>query len=243
MPEQLTGEGLNASLLTDAGLARFDEIAAGHVADEAIPGLVALVPCGDEVHVQALGSFSIGGPPVRRDSLFRISSTTRPLTAATTLALAGEGRFSLDEPVDRLLPELARRRVLCQMDGPLDETVPAKGPIVVRDLLTFTFGFGMLMEMFTGSEQWPVVAAADEAQLCTTGPPSPALQPDPDTWIEALGSLPLVRQPGERWLYNTGASVLGVVLARPGAMLIADVMRTRLFDPLGMATPPSSPPM
>ena len=223
-----------AEPLTRDGLARFGEVAAGHVGDDKVPGLVALVARGEQAHVEALGSLSIGGPPVRRDSLFRIASTTKPITGAATLALVREGLLGLDEPVDRWLPELARRRVLRRMDGPLDDTVPAERAITVRDLLTFTFGFGMLMEMFMAPQPWPVVAAANELRLATLGPPSPAVQPDPDTWIAALGSLPLLAQPGQRWLYNTGASVLGVLLARAAGVPVAEVLRTRIFDPLGM---------
>ncbi|MFI5040628.1 MAG: serine hydrolase domain-containing protein, partial [Acidimicrobiales bacterium] len=98
--------------LTADGLARFSAAAAEHVGDDKVPGLVALVARGDQVHVEALGSLSVGGPPVRRDSLFRIASTTKPVTAVATLALARDGLLHLDEPVDRLLPELADRRVL-----------------------------------------------------------------------------------------------------------------------------------
>ena len=223
-----------SDLLTADGLERFGAVAAAHVGDEKVPGLVALVARGDQVHVEALGSLSIGGPPVRRDSLFRIASTTKPVTGAATLALVRDGLFSLDERVDGLLPELASPRVLRRMDGPLDETVPAARAITVRDLLTFTFGFGMVMDMFTAPEPWPVVAAATELRLSTIGPPNPAEQPDPDTWIHALGSLPLLAQPGERWLYGTGASVLGVLLARAAGQSFPDVLRTRIFEPLGM---------
>src|ERR1019366_1847141 len=106
-------------LLTDSGLARFDEVAATHVGDDKVPGLVAVVARGDQVHVEALGSLSVGGAPVGRDSLFRIASMTKPVTAAATLAAVGEGLVRLDEPVDRLLPELAGARVLRRMDGPL----------------------------------------------------------------------------------------------------------------------------
>lgn len=220
--------------LTPEGLARFTAVAAGHVGADRVPGMVALMACGEQVHVEALGSLSIGGAAVQRDVLFRISSTTKPLTGAATLALAAEGLVSLDEPVDRLLPELADRRVLRRMDGPLDDTVPAQRAITVRDLLTFTFGFGMHMSMFRAAQPWPVVAAADDLHLASFGPPSPAVQPDPDTWIAALGSLLLLAQPGERWLYNTGAPVLGVLLARAAGMPLADVLRTRIFAPLGM---------
>src|ERR1019366_7313281 len=127
------------------------------------------------------------------------------ITAAATLAVIAEGLVSLDEPVDRLLPELADRRVLARPDGPLEETVPAARAITTRDLLTFTFGFGMAMEMFMAATPWPIVTASEDLQLATIGTPDPALQPDPDTWIAGLGALPLIAQPGERWLYNTGS--------------------------------------
>jgi CubicO group peptidase (beta-lactamase class C family) len=195
---------------------------------------VALVARGDQVHVEALGSLAVGGRPVARDSIFRMSSTTKPITAAATLAVVAEGLIGLDEPVERLLPELAERRVLKRMDGPLDETVPATRAITTRDLLTFTFGFGMVMEMFMSATPWPIVEAAEELNLSTIGPPNPDVQPDPDTWIANLGTLPLLAQPGERWLYNTGASVLGVLLARATEEPFADVLRTRVFEPLGM---------
>ena len=220
--------------LTAEGIERIHEVAARHVADSFVPGLVVLVACGDHVHVEALGDLAIGGPPVQRDSIFRIASMTKPITAAAALALVGEGLFSLDEPVERLLPELASRRVLSRMDGPLDKTVAAARAITARDLLTFTFGFGMVLEMFMAATPWPIVTAAERLGLATLGPPNPAGQPDPDTWIAGLGSLPLLAQPGERWLYNTGAAVLGVLLARAAGEPFGEVLRSRVFEPLGM---------
>jgi CubicO group peptidase (beta-lactamase class C family) len=220
--------------LTRAGSERLRAAAEQHVGDTRVPGLVALVAQGADVHVEALGSLAVGGRPVGRDAIFRIASTTKPVTAAATLAVVAEGLIRLDEPVERLLPELAGRRVLQRMDGPLDETVPARRSITVRDLLTFTFGFGMVMEMFMSATPWPVVAAADELNLATIGPPNPGAQPDPDTWIANLGTLPLLAQPGERWLYNTGASVLGVLLARATGVPFGEVLATRVFEPLGM---------
>jgi CubicO group peptidase (beta-lactamase class C family) len=205
-----------------------------HVGDERVPGLVALVAHGDDVYVEALGTLAIGGDPIRRDSLFRIASTTKPITAAVTLAVIEEGLIGLDEPVDRLLPELGGRRVLKRMDGPLDDTVPAARAITTRDLLTFTLGFGMVLEMFESGPPWPVVAATEELDLCTIGPGNPYRQPDPDTWIARFGSLPLLAQPGERWMYNTGAQVLGVLAARAAGQPFAEVLRTRIFEPLGM---------
>ena len=224
----------SAAGLTAAGLKGLHEAAGRHVGDEKVPGLVALVARGDQVHAEALGRLAVGGPPVARDSVFRIASTTKPITAAVTLALAAEGLIGLDEPVDRLLPELAGRRVLRRMDGPLDDTVPAARAITARDLLTFTFGFGMVGEMFAAPAPWPVVAAAAELRLATIGPPDPPVPPDPGTWIAALGSLPLLAQPGERWMYNTGAQVLGVLAARAAGQPFGEVLTTRIFGPLGM---------
>ena len=106
--------------------------------------------------------------------------------------------------------------------------------ITVRDLLTFTFGLGMVGEMFASPKPWPVVAATGELRLATIGPPDPPVPPDPDTWIAALGRLPLLAQPGERWMYNTGAQVLGVLAARAAGQQFSEVLKTRIFEPLGM---------
>jgi CubicO group peptidase (beta-lactamase class C family) len=221
---------------TKEGIERLRAVVESYVGDEQVPGLVSLVSRGEEVHAFARGRLTIGGRAVARDSLFRLSSTTKPITAAATLAVAEEGLLDLDEPVDRLLPELAARRVLTRMNGPLEKTVAAWRAITPRDLLTFTFGFGMALAMFMAPKPWPIFEAAEqELSLSTLGPPDPGVQPDPDTWIARLGSLPLMAQPGERWLYNTGASVLGVLLARATGQPFAEVLKTRVFEPLGMS--------
>ncbi len=220
--------------LSKDGLERFGAVAASHVGDDKVPGLVALVAQGDDVHVAAFGTLSAGGQPVERASLFRIASTTKPVTAVATLALVRAGLLGLDEPVERLLPELANRRVLRRMDGPLDDTVLADGPVTVRGLLTFTFGFGMSAEMFMAPTPWPVVGAAEEAGLETIGPPQPDDFVDPETWIARFGELPLLAQPGARFLYNTGAHVLSVLCARAAGTPFDEVLRTRVFEPLGM---------
>jgi CubicO group peptidase (beta-lactamase class C family) len=223
-----------ADTLTTTGTDQLRAITERHVASGHVPGMVALVASGGQTHVEARGTLSIEGAPVARDSLFRIASMTKPITGAVTMALIEEGLVGLDEPVDRLLPELADRRVLRELAGPLDDTVPAQRPITTRDLLTFTFGFGFVLEMFMATEPLPIVVASDEARLSTIGPPNPAIQPDPDTWIAGLGALPLIAQPGERWMYNTGASVLGVLASRAAGQSFGDVLRTRIFEPLGM---------
>jgi CubicO group peptidase (beta-lactamase class C family) len=211
-----------------------DEIVEQAVAQGDAPGIVAAVARGDNVHVATAGVMAIGGAPMRRDTLFRISSNTKPMTAAVVLSLVDDGLLDLDGPVDGLLPELADRRVLLRPDGPLSQTVPAHRPITVRDLLTFTWGFGMQGAMFMAPEPWPVFTATVERELATWGPPQPAVSPDPDTWIARLGELPLLAQPGERWLYQSGAQVLGVLASRAAKAPYADVLQERLFGPLGM---------
>src|SRR5258707_560019 len=160
----------------------------------------------DAIGTQALGDHT----PTRRDTIFRISSMSKPIIAAATMILVEECKLRLDESVDRWLPELAERKVLKRLDGPLDDTVPAQRPITVRDLLTFRMGFGQLM---APPEAYPILQIANEQQI-GMGPPSPATMPAPDEWMRRLGQLPLMHQPGEQWMYNTGADVLGVLLAR-----------------------------
>jgi CubicO group peptidase (beta-lactamase class C family) len=177
---------------------------------------------------------AVGGPPMRPDTLFRISSNTKPITAAVVLSLVEDGLLDLHGPVEGLLPELAGRRVLRRPDGPLDDTVKAERPVTVRDLLTFTWGFGMQGAMFMAAEPWPIVTAVEEHELGSFGPPQSDTTPEPDTWMARLGELPLLAQPGERWLYQAGSQVLGVLAARAGGAPFEDVMRERVLGPLGM---------
>jgi CubicO group peptidase (beta-lactamase class C family) len=216
-------------------LDRMHEVMAGHVA-RGVPGLVTLVSRRGETHVEAIGLKAAGGAgaagsgPVRRDTIFRISSMSKPVTAAAAMILVEECKLRLDEPVDRLLPELAGRKVLRRLDGPLEDTVPARRPITVRDLLTFRLGSGMIM---APPDTMPIQKALAERNLAA-GPPGPASAPPPDEWMRRLGSLPLMHQPGERWMYHTGSDVLGVLIARAAGRPFDVFLRERLFEPLGM---------
>jgi CubicO group peptidase (beta-lactamase class C family) len=140
--------------------------------------------------------------------------------------------LALVVPVDRLAPELANRRVLERIDGPLDETVAANRPITVEDLLTFRMGYGLLFEP-TFDPPYPINNAASELQL-VMGPPDPRTPHDPDEWLRRFGTLPLMCQPGERWQYNAGALVLSVLAARASRQSLEDLFKTRIFDPLAM---------
>jgi len=224
---------MKTSSLSAAGLDRLHRAMAARVAKGEMPGIVTLVVQGDEVHLDAIGTMTFAGEePLRRDTIFRIASMTKPILATATMMLVEDGTLALDEPVDRLLPELANRRVLRHVDGPLDDTVPANRPITVEDLLTFRMGHGMLLEP-TFDPPFPIVQAANELQL-VMGPPDPRTPHDPDQWIERFGRLPLMYQPGERWQYNTGSLVLGVLVARASGQPLEELFRTRIFEPLGM---------
>jgi CubicO group peptidase (beta-lactamase class C family) len=213
------------------GLGRMHEVMSGYVERGEIPGMVTLVSRRGEIHVDVLGAKSANGnDPIRRDTIFRIASLSKPVTAVAAMILVEECTLRLDEPVDRLLPELANRKVLKRLDGLLDDTVPASRPVTVRDLLTFRWGFGLV---FGPPDAFPIVNAATEAKI-GMGPPMPATTPAPDEWMRRLGSLPLMYQPGERWLYNTGADVMGVLVSRAAGQPFETFLRERIFDPLGM---------
>jgi len=123
--------------LSKARLGRMRDVMAGHVERGEAPGIVTLLSRRGETHVDAIGTLALGGSgPMRRDTIFRIASMTKPITAAATMILVEQCVLRLDDPVDRLLPELANRRVLKRLDAPLDDTVAANRPISVRDLLT-----------------------------------------------------------------------------------------------------------
>ena len=218
---------------SQAGLDRLHEAMAARVANGELPGMVTLIAHGEDVHVDTIGVMAFGGKEaMRRDTIFRITSMTKPILALATMLLVEEGRLALDQPVDRLLPELAERRVLRRIDGPLDETVPARRPITVEDLLTFRMGHGLIFEP-TFDPPYPIVTAAKDLDL-VMGPPDPRTPHAPDEWLRRFATLPLMYQPGERWQYNTGSLVLGVLVARASRMPLPDFFRTRIFEPLGM---------
>jgi CubicO group peptidase (beta-lactamase class C family) len=214
-------------------LDRLHEAMAARSARGQFPGIVTVVAHGEDVHVDAMGVTAFGGnEPMKRDTIFRITSMTKPILALATMMLVEDGALALNEPVDRLLPELARRKVLKRIDGPLDETVPVRRSITVDDLLTFRMGHGLIFEP-TFDPPFPIVTATKDLEL-VMGPPEPRTPHDPDEWIKRFATLPLMYQPGERWQYNTGALVLGVLVARAAKQPLPDFLRTRIFEPLGM---------
>jgi CubicO group peptidase (beta-lactamase class C family) len=218
----------NTGGLSKPRLGRLHDAMARHVNSGDVPGLVTLVSRRGEVHVDAIGTIAIDGAPMRRDSIFRITSMTKPVTAVAAMILVEQCKLRLDDPVDRWLPELADRRVLRAIDSSLDDTVPARRAITLRDLLTFRSGYGMLMVF---PDRYPIQKAIAEAGFAP-GPVFPCFAPD--ELMRRYGTLPLLYQPGERWLYNAGTEILSVLIARASGMTFGEFLGGRIFAPLGM---------
>jgi CubicO group peptidase (beta-lactamase class C family) len=207
-------------------LARVRDVLARHVDAGFAPGAVAVVRRHGEVHIEATGNLAFDGAgsstPMAVDTICRLASMTKPIVAACAMTLVEDCTLRLDDPVDAHLPELADMTVLVDPNGPLEDTVPAKRPITLRDLLTFRLGTGMVVGVEPGT-----VPIADA--LAALEPPPPS-----DEWIRRLGALPLIYQPGERWMYDLAADVTAVLISRATGMPFGDALRERICEPLGM---------
>src|SRR5215813_6395653 len=199
-----------------------------YVENGSVPGAVGLVARGDRMEVAAVGSMAVGGTPMARDSIFRIASITKPITAAAVMMLVEDGRIALDDPVAPWLPELTSPVVVRTPASPVDDVVPASRPITVADLLTFCAGYGF-------PSDFSLPAAGLLVSELKQGPPQPQLVAAPDEWMAALSRIPLLYQPGEAWLYNTCSDILGVLTTRVAGRPFPEFLAERLFGPLGMA--------
>lgn len=210
-------------------IAPLRDLMATGVGQNQFPGAVWLVAHGGDVAVDAVGVTTLGGrAPMRRDTIFRIASMTKAVTATAVIMLVEEGQLTLDARAERWLPELANRRVLRRLEGPVTDTVPARRAITVRDLLTFTLGFGVLFD-----NTLPIQRAIDALQL-VNGAPVPMTPHDPDEWMRRFGTLPLMHEPGERWMYNTGSLLQGVLVRRAAGQPFEAFVEERITGPLGM---------
>jgi CubicO group peptidase (beta-lactamase class C family) len=198
-----------------------------YVADGAVPGAVGLVARGGQTEVQAAGAATFGGAPMARDSIFRLASITKPVTAAAVMILVDEGRIALDEPIGAWLPELASPVVVRTPASPVDDVVPAGRPITVADLLTFRAGYGFASDFSLPAIQLLFTVQTDGREV--------QLRPDPDEWMARLSRIPLLYQPGEAWLYDTCSDLQGVLIARVSGRPLPEFLAERLFKPLGMA--------
>jgi CubicO group peptidase (beta-lactamase class C family) len=188
------------------------------VLDQAqVPGAAALVDRGGDVEVAAAGELA-------PESIVRVALLTKPITAAAVMLLVEDGVLALDDPVARWLPELAAPQVVRTPQSPVDDVVPAARPITVEDVLSSRAGWG-----FPSDFSLPAVGELFR-RFPVFGPPY-----TPDEWVAALAELPLLRQPGEAWLYNTCSDLQGVLVARASGQALPEFLAERIFGPLAMA--------
>jgi CubicO group peptidase (beta-lactamase class C family) len=198
-----------------------------YVDDGTLPGAVALVARGSAVEVATVGSLdAAGSAPMTRDSIFRIASITKPITAAAVMLLVEDGRLTLDSPISEWLPELASPSVVRTPSSELSDVVPAERPITVLDLLTSRAGYG-----FPDEFDSPAIRELFTIQTDGRIPQTP---PAPDEWLATLAKIPLACQPGSEWLYNTCSDLQGVLVARVSGQSFPDFLAERVFAPLGM---------
>lgn len=218
--------------LTKPGLDRMHRVLCGYVERKEVPGLVALLSHDDQVQIEGLGTMSADEPSLmKRDTIFRIASLTKPVTAVAAMILVEECQLRLDESIEEWIPELANRRVLKSLASELDDTVPAERPITLRDLLTSRMGFGSVL---AHPGTYPIQKRIREDRIGGDGPPLPSQSPGTDEWLQKLGALPLLAQPGERWMYHVSQDVLGILISRVSGQSLGTFMRERIFEPLGM---------
>ena len=223
---------MSTASFSKSRLVRMHQVLSGHIEGQEMPGLVSLISRQDEVHVEALGALAFGDPtPMKRDTIFRIASITKPITAVAAMILVEECKLRMDDSIEPWLPELANRHVLKSISSEIDDTSPAARAITVRDLLSYRMGFGSVMAM---PDTYPIQKLIREYRIGGDGPMLPSQAPGMDEWLQKLGSLPLLAQPGQRWMYHVSGDVLGALIARVSGQSLGTFMRERIFDPLHM---------
>lgn len=192
------------------------------VPEMAVQGAVWAVVSGPRHRVE-VGSAG----PVRRDTIFRIASITKPIVTVLTLSLVEDGVFALDDPIDRWIPEFADRRVQRRRGGDLTDTEPAVRPTTVRDLLQMGLGLGW--DMTNPGD--PLSAEIDRLELPSAWEP-PVLSPG--LWADRAGALPMAHQPGEGWMYQFSFDALTVLIERATRRRLDLELKDRVLDPLDM---------
>lgn len=214
-----------------ARLARLDGVLQEYVDKNQLAGIVALVlQDGKPVYERAFGwADKESGRKMTTDTIFRIASQTKAITSAAVLILMEEGKLSVDDPVWRFIPTFRDTKVAVKKDGGVD-FVPAKRAITIRDLLTHTAGISY------GTS--PEVAALYEAKGLGPAAGFGWYTADKDepvgVTMERLGTLPIVAQPGEAYVYGYNTDILGAVVEKASGMPLDQFIRERITKPLGM---------
>lgn len=212
-------------------LARIGAVCAKAVADGMVPGVVALVARhGNIVYHKSFGmADNAANRPLKRDDIFRIASQSKAITSTAVMMLWEDGRFQLDDPISKFIPEFKNSGVLATFNEQEVSwtTEPVKRPITIRHLLTHTSGIGY--GVIDGDERFKkIYAKAGVTDLFTTEPVTIAES------VKKLAKLPLHHHPGERFTYSEGLDVLGYFIEIVSGIPFDVFLRTHLFEPLGM---------
>ena len=211
-------------------LARIDTLLEQTIDNDWVSGVVAYIAReGKTVYYKSFGlSDAEKQTPMEKDAIFRIASQTKAITSTAVMMLFEEGRFLLDDPVSKYIPEFANPVVIDQFN-PKDTTyttVPAAREITIRDLLTHTSGID-----YAGIGTSTMNAVYAKAGIPVGFESRPLVLGE---WIRKLAKLPLIHQPGERFTYGLNTDVLGYLVEVVSGMPFDRFLNERLFEPLGM---------
>ena len=214
-------------------LKRIDATIQKYVNEKWVNGAVALIiKDGKIVYYKGIGYNDVDQKiPMAKDGIFRIASQTKAITSVAVMMLYEEGKFLLDDPLSKYIPDFKDAKVLDKFN-PDDTTytvVPAKREVTIRDLLTHTSGIGYAQ---IGSKESNAIYAKNgiTAGIGFEGFDKRILGDD----MKKLGHQPLMHQPGEKWTYGLNTDVLGYLVEVISGMPLDQFMRTRIFEPLGM---------
>ena len=218
----------NSVGISEERLDRIDQMCKDAI-DNQIPGIVALIARnGKIVYHKAYGTADESGKELKKDAIFRIASQTKAITSTAVMMLWEEGKFKLDDPISKFIPEFKNEQVLDSLynDGTYT-TIPAKSPITIRHLLSHTSGIGY--GIIDGDSRFKkIYKDAGITDLFTTEKITIAES------VKKLAKLPLHHNPGENFTYSEGLDVLGYFIEIVSGMPLDEFFRTRILDPLGM---------
>jgi CubicO group peptidase (beta-lactamase class C family) len=204
------------------GLKKLDAHMQGLVDQGHLPGVTTmLVRHGKVVNFEVHGNKGFDGPPMTKDTIFRIYSQTKPVTGVAMMILFEEGKWTLDDPVSKFIPEFANLRVFKSVnaDGSFD-TVPAERPPTMRELMSHSAGFAYGLVPDNPLDK----AYADKVLGARSR----------DDFVKAIAEIPLVDQPGKRWKYSIAVDIQGLIVEKLTGQSLGDFMKARIFDPLKM---------
>ena len=215
-------------------------MAKNYVESRKLANLMVTFGKGQEDHAHTVGGGTLSlqsAKAVNENTLYRIYSMTKPITGMAIMMLIDEGKLGLDQPLGEIMPKFANMQVLKDPEGALDDTVPADQPITIRHLLTHTAGIGYLI-----TSKGPLLKAYQDAglvggrvsRLPIPGLPDVTPAPNLEVWADRLAELPLMEQPGKKWIYSASIDLLGRVIEVVSGQTFENFLQERIFTPCGM---------